>query len=125
MIFPALTGRERRIEEAFTSIIIRALFSGSFDALVIFLALTGQENGPVHNVEEEVERGEKEKHPLVNDPSPLLRVLLLLGKVVLLHVEADEGELHPVDNYCSEDEEEVDEDPKSQGSQSLRDLNRG
>ena len=91
---------------------------------MIFLALAGEANGPVHDVEEEVERGEKEKHPLVNDPSPLLRVLLLLGKVVLLHVEADEGELHPVDNYCSEDEEEVDEDPKSQGSQSLRDLNQ-
>ena len=83
---------------------------------MIFLVFTGETNWPVHDVEEEVERGEKEKHPLVNDPSPLLWVLLLLGKVVILHVEADECELHPVDNYCSEDEKEVDEDPKSQGS---------
>ena len=92
---------------------------------MIFLALAGEANGPVHDVEEEVERGEKEKHPLVNNPSPLLRVLLLLGKVVLLSVEANEGELHPVDNYCSKYEQEVDENPKSQGSKSLRDLKQG
>ena len=83
---------------------------------MIFLALTGEKDRPVHDVEEEVERGEKEKHPLVNDPSPLLRVLLLLGKVVILHVEADECELHPVDNYCSKYEEEVDKNPKGQCS---------
>ena len=46
------------------------------------------------------------KHPLVNDQSPLLPLLLLLRKVV----EADECELRPVDNYCSKYEEEVDED---------------
>ena len=40
-------------------------------------------------------------------------------------MEGYEGKMHPVDNYCSEYEEEVDENPKSQGSESLRDLNQG
>ena len=41
---------------------------------------------------------------------------MLLRRIVLLRVEAYESELHPVDNYCSEYEEEVDENPKSQSS---------
>ena len=89
---------------------------GLFDALEICLALTGKTNRPVQDIEEKVERGEKEKHPLVNNSSPFFGVLLLLRRAILVGVEADEGELYPVDDYRPKYEEEVDKNPKSQGS---------
>ena len=67
----------------------------------IFLALTGEAYWPVESVEDEVEGGEEEEHPLVNDPSALLAVLLLLRRVVFLQVKPYTGEvLHPVNNDC-------------------------
>ena len=41
-----------------------------------------------------------------------------------LFLEPYESELDPVDDYCPEDEKEVDKDPESQGCKSLWHLNR-
>ena len=65
----------------------------------IFLALTGEAYWPVESVEDEVEGGEEASHPLVDDPSTLLAILLLLRRVVFLQVEPyTEEVLHPVNN---------------------------
>ena len=61
--------------------------------------MTGEAYWPVESVEYEVEGGEEASHPLVDDPSTLLAILLLLRRVVFVQVEpyADEV-LHPVHN---------------------------
>ena len=86
--------------------------------------MTKETDRPVHYVEEKVERGKEKNHSLVDNPSSLLRVLLLLGMVVLCLGEPDEGELDPVDNDGPEDEQEVDENPKGKSRQALRNLER-
>ena len=48
---------------------------------------------PVEDVEDEVEGGEEEEHPLVNDPSALLAILLLLRRIVFVQVEPYTGEV--------------------------------
>ena len=45
---------------------------------------------PVEDVEDEVEGGEEEEHPLVNDQSALLGVLFVFGLVVFFHIEPGE-----------------------------------
>ena len=87
--------------------------------------MSEEANWPVQYVEEEIEGGEEKKHPLVNNPSSLLGVLLLLGRVVLLLREPDQGELHSVDKNCTEDEEEVDKNPKGESCKALGHLERG
>ena len=55
-----------------------------------FLALTGEAYWPVESVEDEVEGGEEEEHPLVDDPSVLLGVLFSFRLVVFFHMEPGE-----------------------------------
>ena len=96
----------------------------------IFLKVTAcQAYWPVESVEDEVEGGEEEEHPLVDDPSALLGVLFFFRLVVFFHMEPGErttsckhwffepyeSELDPVDDDCPENEKEVNENPKSQG----------
>ena len=45
---------------------------------------------PVEDVEDEVEGGEEEEHPLVNDPSALLAILFFFRLVVFFHMEPGE-----------------------------------
>ena len=67
----------------------------------IFLKVTGcQAYWPVDTVEHEVEGGEEEEHPLVDDPSALLAILFFFRRIVFVQVKPYTGEvLHPVNNY--------------------------
>ena len=68
----------------------------------IFLKVTAcQAYWPVESVEDEVEGGEEEEHPLVDDPSALLAILFFFRRIVFVQVKPYKGEvLHlPVKNY--------------------------
>ena len=56
---------------------------------------------------------------------PWRGIFLLLGRVVLLLREPDLGELHSVDKNCTEDEEEVDKNPKGESCKALGHLEQG
>ena len=53
---------------------------------------------PVEDVEDEIEGGEEEDHPLVDDAGSLLWVLLLLRLVVLVLRKPDQTQLEQVGN---------------------------
>ena len=80
-----------------------------------------QTHRPVYSIEQDIHGNEEQKHALVNLPSSRINVNVLHPAFFIL-VHSDQGQLEHVDNNCSEDEKEVNQNPEGQGCYAFSNL---